>query len=69
MFKTVESRYLLRGAVSAILTALATAATIWVDNPYLKIAGAAAVVFSGYLSAGALIKPVEPNIGRKMKGA
>lgn len=69
MFQTPESRYLLRSGVSALIAGVVTAAGIWVDNPYLKVAGAIAGALGLYLGVGQVSGSVEPFVGRKMDRA
>lgn len=69
MFRTAESRYVLRAVVAAALAGLAVAATVWIDNPYVKIASAILGALAAYLGIGAATGPVEPFVGVKYKGA
>jgi hypothetical protein len=62
-------RTIVRSAVSAGLAGLAVAATIWIDNPYIKIASAVVGVLAGYLGIGAASPTVEPFFGIQAKTA
>lgn len=62
-------RTIVRAAVSAALAGLAVAATIWIDNPYLKTASAVVGVLAGYLGIGAASPTVEPFFGNKAEAA
>ena len=64
-----NARTILRAVVAMALAGLAVAGTIWVDNPYLKIASAMALVLPGYLGVGAISGSVEPFFGRQLEGA
>lgn len=69
MFKTPQSRYLLRAAVTMILAGLSIAGTIWIDNPYIKIASGMVAVLASYLGIGIVSPQVEPFVGNKMEDA
>lgn len=66
MFSTARSRYILRAAVAAALASLSVAATVWIDNPYVQMAGAGGAVLGAYLGIGAAVPQVEPSVGRKL---
>lgn len=65
MFKTARARFTLRGLVSAASAMIAVAATIWIDNPYVKMLSAGVGALSVYLGVGAVSPQVEPFVGVK----
>lgn len=69
MFSTPQARYVLRAVVSALIAGLAVAATIWIDNPYIKIASAVVGALAAYLGIGAGSPAVEPFVGVKYNNA
>lgn len=58
-------RAITRAVVAALLAGLAVAATIWIDNPYVKIASAVVGALAAYLGIGVASPSVEPFIGRR----
>lgn len=69
MFRTPGSRYALRAIVAAALAGLAVAGTVWIDNPYVKVASAAVGALAAYLGIGAASGSVEPFVGNKLANA
>jgi len=53
-----------RAVVGGTLAAVSVAGTIWIDNPYVKMAAAAAAFISLYTGIG-YATPVEPLVGNK----
>jgi hypothetical protein len=63
------ARTYLRGFLAAAIAVASAAGTIWVDNPYAKLASVFALVLGGYLGLGAAIPQAEPFFGVKLKNA
>lgn len=69
MFKeSATARFYLRSVVMAVIAGVAVAATIWVDNPYLKIASGVLGAFVAYSGLGYASPQVEPFVGNKLEG-
>lgn len=69
MFKdSAAARTYLRAGVSAAIAMIAVASTIWIDNPYVKLASAGVGALSAYLGVGAVVPQVEPFYGRTLPG-
>lgn len=66
MFKSVNSRYVLRAVVAAAIAVSAVASTIWIDNPYVKLISAGVGALATYLGIGAASPHVEPFVGNRM---
>jgi hypothetical protein len=56
-------RYVVRAVVAASLAGIAVAATIWIDNPYIKVVSGVVGALAAYLGIGAASPTVEPFIG------
>lgn len=69
IFESPRSRYFLRAGVTAALAVVGVAATIWIDNPYVKMASAGLGVLGAYLGVGAAVPSVEPFVGNQYQGA
>jgi hypothetical protein len=61
-------RYFVRAVVSAVIAGAAIAGTIWVDNPYVKVAAGVIGALGAYLGVGAGSSQVEPFVGRTPSG-
>lgn len=58
-------RYIVRAVVAASLAGIAVAATIWIDNPYIKVASGIGGALAAYLGIGAASPTVEPFVGAR----
>lgn len=65
MFKTAGSRFTLRGIIAAASAVISAAGTIWIDNPYIKLASVGVGTLSLYFGVGALSPQAEPFVGVK----
>ena len=63
MFRSPESRYLLRGLVAGIIAVSTLAGTIWIDNPYVQLVTAGISAAALYLGIGQVSGSVEPFVG------
>lgn len=65
MGSTAQARYVIRGVFVGIAALVAAAGTIWVDNPYVKIASAAVAASAIYFGVGYVSPAVEPFVGAR----
>lgn len=65
MFRSAQSRFMLRGLIAALVAVSAVASTIWIDNPYVKLVSAFIGALAAYLGIGAVTPQAEPFVGIK----